>query len=100
MGEGVQNEEQPTILVSRNWQESGPFTRAQLHDKILAGDILLDSWYWCPGMPKWEPLTGLFPNIEEERRKPSQHVVTVEIGERKKTSRLTSNQVRKVIRHE
>jgi len=44
------------IYISKNGEQSGPFTDEQLEERLNAGKISYDDMSWKEGMAEWQPL--------------------------------------------
>ena len=71
------------ILVARDGQEFGPFTRAQLVDGLQRGDLRRDDWAWWAGLKSWVPLGSLFPPPAPPPPRPAQKSQTKPVAKAK-----------------
>ncbi|MFN8179952.1 MAG: TIGR00266 family protein [bacterium] len=42
--------------IAKDGKEDGPYTKAQLDEKLAKGEIGPDTWVYGPGVPTWQPL--------------------------------------------
>ena len=45
-----------TWYIARDGKEEGPFTKAQLDEKLAKGEIGPETWVYGPDMPEWRPM--------------------------------------------
>ncbi len=51
-----QTQEVPTIYISRDGQQTGPFTASQVQAMIRLGSVEQDAFYWTEGMTDWQSI--------------------------------------------
>lgn len=47
--------------VAKNGEKSGPFDKAEVHRRLVTGELAGTDLGWCEGMAEWEPLAKLIP---------------------------------------
>jgi len=49
-------QESPTIFLSENGVQSGPFTTFQIRQMVSLGSVSTEAFYWQEGMAAWSPI--------------------------------------------
>ncbi len=59
IAEATERSLQPTLMVLADGQQYGPFNRAQIREMVDLGSLPVDAFFWCDGMPDWQPISAL-----------------------------------------
>ncbi len=68
--------QEPPFYVAANGHQTGPFTRAEMREKIATSDVTRDSLVWTTGQKEWAPaetldtLNALFDSVPPPLPKP------------------------------